>query len=116
MRTDKIRLQDILDAIHQIEIYTKDGKAIFYKSKLLQSGVLYQLIIIGEAVGDIDISLRNKYPSIPWKKVIGMRSILAHQYFRIDLDVVWSTVTEHLPPLKETVQKILLSLLEDENL
>ncbi|NEQ77950.1 MAG: DUF86 domain-containing protein [Okeania sp. SIO2D1] len=113
MRTDKIRLQDLLDAIYQIEIYIKDGKVSFYESKLLQSGVLYQLIIIGEAAGDLDINLRNQYPSIPWKNVIGMRNILAHQYFRIDLDVVWSTVTAYLPPLKETVQEMLISLSED---
>ena len=113
MRTDKIRLQDILDAIYQIEIYIRDGKASFYESKLLQSGVLYQLIIIGEAAGDIDVTLKNRYPSISWKNIIGMRNILAHQYFRIDLDMVWSTVTVHLPPLKETVQKMLISLSED---
>ncbi|WP_107667523.1 DUF86 domain-containing protein [Cyanothece sp. BG0011] len=107
MREDKIRLQDILDAIEQIETYIKEGKETFYHSKLLQSGVLYQLIIIGEAAGDIDISFRNQYPNIPWKKIIGMRSILAHQYFRIDLDVVWSTVSEHLPSLKKTVQEML---------
>ncbi|ACB51256.1 hypothetical protein cce_1906 [Crocosphaera subtropica ATCC 51142] len=107
MRDDKIRLQDILDAIEQIETYItyiKEGKETSYDSKLLQSGVLYQLIIIGEAAGDIDISFRNQYPNIPWKKIIGMRSILADQYFRIDLDVVWSTVSEHLPSLKKTVQ------------
>lgn len=113
MRTDLIRLQDILDAIYQIEIYIKDGKASFYESKLLQSGVLYQLIIIGEAAGDIDVTFRNQYPSISWKNIIGMRDILAHQYFRIDLDVVWSTVTEYLPPLKETVQVMLINLSED---
>lgn len=59
MRTDKIRLQDILDAIQQIEIYIKDGKVSFYDSKLLQSGVLYQLIVIGEAAGDIDVNFRD---------------------------------------------------------
>lgn len=101
MRDDKIRLQDILDAIEQIEIYIKEGKEAFFHNKLLQSGVLYQLIIIGEAAGDIDISFRNQYPHIPWKQIIGMRSILAHQYFRIDLGVVWSTVSEHLPSLKK---------------
>jgi uncharacterized protein with HEPN domain len=115
MRTDKIRLQDILDAIYQIEIYIKDGKASFYKNRLLQSAVLYQLIIIGEAAGDVDFDFRNQYPSIPWKEVIGMRSILAHKYFKIDLDIVWATVSEHLPSLKETVKKMLVSLLEDNS-
>jgi uncharacterized protein with HEPN domain len=112
MRTDKIRLQDILDAIYQIEIYIRDGKVNFYDSKLLQSGILYQLIIIGEAAGDIDFDFRNQYPSIPWKNIIGMRDILAHQYFKIDLDVVWSTVTRHLPSLKKTVQEMLVNLSE----
>lgn len=99
-----------MSAIQQIEIFTAEGKASFYQSKLLQSGVLYQLIIIGEAAGDIDPDLRNKFSNIPWKNVIGMRDILAHQYFRIDLDLIWSTITEHLPQLKETVTEILSTL------
>ncbi|ELR98682.1 DUF86 domain-containing protein [Gloeocapsa sp. PCC 73106] len=76
MRSDEIRLQDILEAIQQIEFFIATGRENFYQSKLLQSAVLYQLIIIGEAAKDVDPNLRNQYSTIPWQQVSGMRDIL----------------------------------------
>ena len=58
----------------------------------------------------IQSHFKSKYSQIPWKNIIGMRDILAHQYFRIDLDLIWLTVTKKLPSLKETVEEMLLSL------
>ncbi len=107
MRSDRSRLQDILGAIDRIEQYTQGGKAIFEGNDLIQSGVLYQLIAIGEAVGDLSLDLREQYPLIPWKKIIGMRNLVAHEYFRVDLEVVWAVVDRELPRLKSQVEQIL---------
>lgn len=114
MRTDRERLQDILQAIQEIEVYTLQGKSSFEENKLIQSGIIYQLIIIGEATGDIDKNLRRQYVNVPWKNIIGMRDILAHQYFKIDLNIVWLTIDKKLPELKMTVQAMLKDL-EIEN-
>jgi uncharacterized protein with HEPN domain len=110
MRADRERLQDILQAIQEIEAYKLQGKRSFEQNKLLQSGILYQLIIIGEATGDINSTLRDKYAYIPWKNIIGMRDILAHQYFKIDLKLVWLTIDQKLPELKITIQSMLKDL------
>lgn len=110
MRTDKERLQDILQAIQEIEVYKVQGRSSFEKNKLIQSGILYQLIIIGEATGDIDKNLREQYANIPWKNIIGMRDILAHQYFKIDLNIVWLTIDKKLPELKINIQAMLKDL------
>ncbi len=107
MRSDREKLQDILGAIDRIEQYAHGGKGIFEGNDLIQSGVLYQLIVIGEAAGDLSIDLRNQYPLIPWKPIIGMRNFVAHEYFRVDLEIVWAVVERELPRLKNQVEKIL---------
>lgn len=107
MRSDREKLQDILGAIDRIEQYAQGGKGIFEGNDLIQSGVLYQLIVIGEAAGDLSSDLREQYPLIPWKPIIGMRNFVAHEYFRVDLEIVWAVVERELPRLKSQVEKIL---------
>jgi uncharacterized protein with HEPN domain len=58
--------------------------------------------------------VRDQYAEIPWKQVTGMRDRLSHEYFSIDLDVVWRTVHEDLPPLRETAQKMLDDLIRQD--
>ena len=106
MRSDFERLQDILQAIEEIEQYTIRGKVSFEQSKLVQSGVLYQLIIIGEAAGKLSSSLQAQCKDVPWKKIIGMRNILTHEYFSVDLEVVWSVVEQYLLELKNQIISI----------
>jgi uncharacterized protein with HEPN domain len=106
MRRDREKLQDILRAIDRIEQYAQGGKAIFEGNDLIQSGILYQLIVIGEAAGDLSVDLREQYPLIPWKQIIGMRNLVAHEYFRVDLEIVWAVVERELPALKSQVDKI----------
>lgn len=110
MRSAHNRLQDILDAIRQIEIEQAKGKAAFNDSSLIQVWMLHHLMIIGEAVRAIDPAFRQSYPSIPWRQIAGMRNILVHDYFRINPEIVWETVENHLPPLKAEIERILESL------
>ena len=103
-RDDKIYLQHIIEAIGQIEEYMTGGDLKqFSETKLLQDGVIRQLEIIGEATKNISIQTRKKAPSIPWKSIAGMRDKLIHQYFGVDIDAVWTTVTQDLPVLKKAV-------------
>jgi len=110
VRNLRNRLQDILDAIAQIEVEQAKGRAAFDASQLIQVWMVHHLMIIGEAVRAIDPAMRQKYPSIPWRQIAGMRNILVHDYFRINQEIVWETVEKHVPPLKEELEKILLSL------
>ncbi|MBI3788425.1 MAG: DUF86 domain-containing protein [Ignavibacteriales bacterium] len=72
--------------------------------------VVKTLEIIGEAARHVPKSMRDKYEAIPWKQVTGMRDRMTHEYFSVDLEVVWRTVHEDLPPLRETAKKMLEDL------
>lgn len=107
MRLFRDRLQDILDAVAQIEAEQAKGKAAFEASPLMQVWMVHHLMIIGEAVRAIDPALKQKHPAVPWRQIAGMRNILVNDYFRINQAIVWETVAEHLPQLKAQVQAIL---------
>jgi uncharacterized protein with HEPN domain len=88
MRDDRERLLDIQESIVHIERYTSQGRAAFDQDELIQTWVVHHLQIIGEASRGISQSLRDKYPAVPWTKIIGMRNILVHLYFGIDKEIV----------------------------
>lgn len=110
MRDFRERLQDILDAIGQIEIEQVKGRAAFDSSSLIQVWMVHHLMIVGEAVRAIDPAVRQRYPSIPWRQIAGMRNILVHDYFRINQNIVWETIEQHLPTLKVEIERILAEL------
>lgn len=107
MKSDKIYLSHIMDAIKDIESFTKKiDKKGFQESKLIQSAVIRQIEIIGEATKNLSPAIRNKHKGIPWKDIAGMRDMLIHEYFGVDLEAVWRTVTEDIPVLKKQLAKI----------
>jgi uncharacterized protein with HEPN domain len=107
MRQLRERLEDILEAVAQIETEQAKGKSAFDENPLVQVWMVHHLMIIGEAVRAIDPAERSKYPSVPWRQIAGMRNILVHDYFRINQEIVWETVEKHLPALKTEVEQIL---------
>ena len=107
MRDDHSRLTDILDAAHQIRTFVQ-GKTreSIKKDRLLQSAVLYQLYVIGEAARTISADLRTRSSHVPWNVIIGFRNHVAHEYFSLDLDIVWQTVTVDVPQLEKQIAQI----------
>jgi len=100
----KIFLIHILDSINLIEEYIKGkSKSDFLKSKQLQDSVIRRIEIIGEAIKNIPNDIKNNYNQIPWKEIIGMRDILIHQYFGVDLDLTWQVIDKDLPKLKRQI-------------
>ncbi|MEM2914433.1 MAG: DUF86 domain-containing protein [Candidatus Bathyarchaeia archaeon] len=79
----------------------------FAKNKRTLYAVIRAIEVIGEAVKKIPISVRKRYPEIPWKDMAGMRDKLIHEYFGVDLRRVWKTVKEDIPNLKPLFEKIL---------
>ena len=103
-------IDDILEGIKNIEEFTKNlNKEKFSKDNLRQSAVIRQLEIIGEATKNVPISFREKYPNIPWKDMAGLRDILSHAYFGVDISRVWNVTTKDLPNIKIKIEKIKLN-------
>lgn len=75
--------------------------------------VVRALEVIGEAARQIPKSLQDKYPRVPWRQITGMRNKVTHEYFAVDLEVVWKTIHEDLPLLRETIAQMLSDLEQD---
>lgn len=106
-RDARVYLQDILSAVRRVEEYAANGPDCFFADGLLQDGVIRQLSIVGEAAAKLSTALKAQHPEIPWKKIIGMRNIIIHDYSEINLQRVWDTVERDLPALKKTVEAML---------
>ncbi|KOP25564.1 nucleotidyltransferase [Hapalosiphon sp. MRB220] len=100
MRDDREKLADILEAIQRIDRYAIQGKQSFAENELIQTWFIQHLQVIGEASRALSNDVRVQHPEVPWSQIIGMRNILTHNYFEIDLDVVWSVIERDLPNLK----------------
>jgi uncharacterized protein with HEPN domain len=79
----------------------------FRVDPVLQAAVQRWLEIIGEAAAGLSAELRDAHPDVPWRDVIGMRQVLAHGYFHVDLDIVWRVVERDLPELEQRVRRML---------
>lgn len=94
MRDYRLYLEDIIAAMRSIELFIKDMDFDAFESDdKTSSAVIRKLEIIGEAVKKIPDDVRQKYPSIPWKEMAGMRDKLIHFYFGVDNRLVWRTIT-----------------------
>ncbi|MDO8684925.1 MAG: DUF86 domain-containing protein [Armatimonadota bacterium] len=107
MRDDSARLFDILEAIEKVERYTGIEREVFERDELIQTWMVYNLQIIGEAVSRLSDEFCGSHPDIPWRAISSMRNVIAHAYFRVDLDEVWAVIKRDLPGLKLKIQAIL---------
>ena len=110
MRDPRERLRDILEAIEQIERYAARGREEFDRNELIQTWFVHHLQLIGEATRALPEAVRERAPGVPWSKIIGMRHVLVHDYFRIDADLVWDVVQRDLPGLKREIEALLEEL------
>jgi uncharacterized protein with HEPN domain len=107
VRDIRERVLDILESIERIEKYGRGGREEFERNELVQVWILHHLQILGEAANVLRPEIQQDHPEIPWASIVGMRNILVHQYFEIDIDIVWSVVENDLPRLKEWFRAIL---------
>ena len=104
----RIFIAHILESISEIEGYTSGMTlAGFLKSKLVQDASIRRLEIIGEAVKRIPSATRAEAKDIPWKQIAGLRDILIHEYFGVDVKLVWKVIRTNLPELKRNMSALL---------
>jgi uncharacterized protein with HEPN domain len=100
-------INDIIEATNNIQKFVQDlDYDHFFHDKKTTYAVVRGLEIIGEASKNIPNDIKENYPDIPWKEITGMRDKIAHEYFGVDLKIVWQTIQEDLPFYKKVINKI----------
>lgn len=107
MRDDRVRLGDILEAIERIEKHAGQGRDAFAGDELVQTWVVHHLMIIGEACRALSPQFRAVHSENVWAQAAGLRNVIVHQYFGVDLDIIWGVIERDLPNLKGLVRQAL---------
>jgi uncharacterized protein with HEPN domain len=99
-RDDSLRLADMLAAARDAGLFVVGRKqSDLAQDRQLTLALLKCVEMIGEAAAHVTDELRSRYPDVPWKDIVGMRNRLIHNYFEVDLSLLWTTVTDDLPEL-----------------
>lgn len=110
-RPQLLYCQDILESGSAIQSYVQGVTCdAFVQDRMRYSAVIREFEIIGEAVGKLSASLKDGYPDVPWQDIKDFRNILAHEYFGVDLEIVWNTIHNDLPILTDAVRKMLKNI------
>ena len=100
-----------MESINDIESFSNGlSKRDLSENRMKQNAIIRGIEIIGEATKNIPDDFRKNYPEIEWRKIAGLRDIVIHTYFDIDLDVLWEIIKNDLPKLKKKIEKILNDL------
>lgn len=105
---DRRRILHIVEQINKIARYTADGRAAFDLDEKTQDAVIRCLSVIGEAAGALTEATYRAIPSLPPQLPKSQRNLLVHEYWRVDLDIVWATIERDLPGLKSGLESMLV--------
>jgi uncharacterized protein with HEPN domain len=104
----RARLEHMLEACKAIETFVSGlSYEQFAGNQLVLSATIRQLEVIGEAARNLDLSFTQRYPDIPWRKLVGLRNVLIHEYFDVFYDKVWEVATRDVPELSASLALII---------
>jgi uncharacterized protein with HEPN domain len=106
VKDERAYLLHAIDAIDAIQSYTVDGRDAFFADGKTQDAVIRNIEIIGQAVNGISDGTRALEPDVPWRQIAGMRDKLIHEYFGVDLALVWDVVERELPVLRPQLEAL----------
>jgi uncharacterized protein with HEPN domain len=107
VKDDRIYLEHIRDAINDISSYTNSGRETFFVDRMRQDATLRKLQVIGQAVKNLSETCKLREPEIPWKRIAGLRDKVIHDYFGVNLEIVWGVVEKELPNLRQAIDNLL---------
>jgi len=106
MKSDSVYISQMLDSVQKIQSFTQGlDRSSFATDPKTQSAVIMQLLLIGEVAKKISEETKKKI-DLPWKDIVGFRDRAIHNYFEIDLDVVWDTTVSDIPELAEKLKGV----------
>jgi uncharacterized protein with HEPN domain len=106
VRDERAYLLHAIAAIDAIQSYTVDGREAFFADGKTQDAVIRNIEIIGQAVKGISDDMRALVPDVPWRQIAGMRDKLIHEYFGVDIALVWDVVEHELPTLRPQLERL----------
>ena len=110
MRDDRAYLQHILQCIQRIEEDIRDGRDRFFASHTLQDAVIRNLQVLAESTKRLSEEVKSGHSEIEWGSIAGLRNVLVHAYFEVNLNLVWEIIKSDLPRLKTAVTEIIESV------
>jgi uncharacterized protein with HEPN domain len=110
LKPETVRLQYMVDAANQaLTFVAKKSRSELEGDQVLALALVKLIEIFGEAAGKVTRELKSQSPEIPWSDIIAMRNRLIHGYFAVNLEIIWRTVNDEMPPIARQIENLLSS-------
>ncbi len=107
MRTERAYLEHILHCIRRIQDDSRDGRESVFASPTLQDAIVRNLQVLCESTQRLAESSKARHPEVDWRGIAGLRNVLVHSYFEVDLETIWTIIQRDLPGLENGVARLL---------